>query len=68
MGIKCCYGCVPPKRYPGCGATCPEYIKEKAEDAAKKEAYYKERRLTGEIRQMRKDRYARYLQHRGRRK
>lgn len=68
MGIKCCYGCVAPKRYPGCGATCPEYKAEKAEDAAKKEAYYKEARLTGVIRQMRKDRCTRYLQHRGRKK
>lgn len=68
MGIKCCYGCVPPKRHTACWGHCPDYIKEKAEDTAKKEAYYKEARLTGEFRQRRKDRYARYLQHRGRRK
>ena len=29
LSIKCCKGCVPPKRYPGCGAKCEEYIKEK---------------------------------------
>lgn len=29
--IKCCHGCVPPKRYPGCGAHCQEYKDEKAE-------------------------------------
>lgn len=68
MGIKCCFGCVAPKRFPGCGATCPEYIKEKAEDAAKKEAYYKDARLTGVIRQSRADRYAKYLRSRGRKK
>ena len=68
MGIKCCFGCVPPNRYPGCGATCPEYIREKAEDAAQKEAYYKERRLAGEIRGERRLRYARYLNSKGRKK
>jgi hypothetical protein len=31
MAIKCCYGCVPPKRYPGCHGQCPEYLAEKAE-------------------------------------
>lgn len=68
MGIKCCFGCVPPKRYPGCGATCPEYKDEKAKDAAQKEAYYKESHLTGEIRGERRLRYARYLRNRGRKK
>ncbi len=35
--IKCCHGCVAPKRYPGCRDHCPEYKAEKAEwDAAKK--------------------------------
>ncbi len=28
--IECCNGCVPPKRYPGCGGTCKEYKEEKA--------------------------------------
>lgn len=27
--IRCCYGCVAPKRHVGCHATCPNYIKEK---------------------------------------
>ncbi len=31
MAIKCCYGCVPPKRNPGCHGHCPEYLSEKAE-------------------------------------
>lgn len=31
IGIHCCKDCVPPKRYPGCGAKCEEYIKEKAQ-------------------------------------
>lgn len=28
-GIKCCKGCVAPKRYPGCHSNCPEYLMEK---------------------------------------
>lgn len=31
MAIKCCYGCVAPKRYPGCHGQCPEYKAERAE-------------------------------------
>ena len=31
MTIKCCNGCVPPKRHPGCHGKCPEYLAEKAE-------------------------------------
>lgn len=30
--IKCCKGCVPPKRQPGCHDRCPEYQKEHRED------------------------------------
>lgn len=36
MKIKCCYGCVAPKRFPGCHSTCPEYLKEKSEYEKKK--------------------------------
>lgn len=28
-GIKCCKGCVAPKRYIGCHSECPEYLMEK---------------------------------------
>ena len=27
--IRCCNGCVAPKRHLGCHSTCPDYIKEK---------------------------------------
>ena len=30
--IKCCFGCVPPKRNPYCHGSCPEYAKEKEEN------------------------------------
>lgn len=39
--IKCCFGCVPPKRYPGCGDRCEEYKKEKAEYKKQMEEYKK---------------------------
>lgn len=29
--ITCCKDCVPPKRYPGCGANCKKYKEEKEE-------------------------------------
>lgn len=29
--INCCKGCVAPKRYPGCHASCEEYRADKAE-------------------------------------
>lgn len=35
--IECCYNCVPPKRYPGCGANCQEYKDEKARYLIEKE-------------------------------
>lgn len=34
MAIRCCNGCVPPKRHVGCHGTCPDYIREKAEHDA----------------------------------
>ena len=43
MGIKCCYGCTAPKRYPGCHSHCPDYAKEKAADDAKKAEERKKR-------------------------
>ena len=31
MAIMCCYGCVAPKRHPGCHGECHEYIEQKTE-------------------------------------
>ena len=31
MPIKCCNGCVPPKRHTACWGHCPEYAREKAQ-------------------------------------
>ena len=43
MAIRCCYGCVAPKRHPGCHDSCKDYLEEKAKHDAEKEAEYKER-------------------------
>lgn len=45
MAIKCCYGCVPPKRNATCHGTCPDYIREKAVHDAELEAEYKRRSI-----------------------
>ena len=45
MPIRCCNGCVPPKRTPTCHATCPDYIREKAEHDKQAAADYKRRSL-----------------------
>lgn len=43
MAIKCCNGCEPPKRYPGCGASCPDYAVDKAFDNVEKEVQRQKR-------------------------
>lgn len=43
MSIKCCHYYVPPKRHTACWGTCPDYLKELAEDQAEKEAIRKKR-------------------------
>lgn len=39
--MKCCFGCVPPKRHTACWDHCPEYIEEKKKHDMRKEADYK---------------------------
>ena len=34
--IKCCKGCIAPKRHPGCHDHCPEYIEEKEQHEKEK--------------------------------
>ena len=43
MAIKCCNGCVAPKRYPGCHSHCPEYIEAKAKHDEEKAAERKKK-------------------------
>lgn len=49
MAIKCCYGCVPPKRHTACWGDCPEYLAEKAEDDAQKADYKKAQAVRNDI-------------------
>ena len=53
MAIKCCLGCVAPKRYPGCHDRCREYISEKNEHDRRKAIYDKERNISNAIYQNR---------------
>lgn len=53
MAIRCCNGCVAPKRHPGCHGSCPEYLKEKAEHDAQMEADYKRRHLNQNLNEQR---------------
>ena len=49
MAIKCCNGCVPPKRHPGCHGHCPEYLAEKAEYDRLKAAYDEKQKIDSAI-------------------
>lgn len=47
--IKCCRDCVPPKRHSRCWSTCPEYIKEKAQEDERREAERIRREVYGAL-------------------
>ena len=49
MAVKCCRGCVAPKRYPGCHDRCQEYIAARAEYDRRKEIYDRERDIRNAI-------------------
>jgi hypothetical protein len=49
MAVKCCRGCVAPKRYPGCHDHCPEYIADKAEHERLKAIHDREREVNNGI-------------------
>lgn len=66
MAIRCCHGCIAPKRHPGCHGTCPEYLQEKAVHDAKMEEDYKQRKLQHNLYQQRND--AVYRADKGKRK
>lgn len=44
-----CYRCEPPKRHPGCHATCPEYIEDRKAYDTMKEAVEYEKKLNTAI-------------------
>ena len=45
MAIYSCMNCVAPKRHPGCHDRCAEYLKEKTQHDALKEAEYKRKQI-----------------------
>lgn len=47
--MKCCHGCIPPKRHPGCHDHCPEYIAEKEAHEKRKAELDREKRISAEI-------------------
>lgn len=49
MAIKCCNGCVAPKRYPGCHDHCEEYIKEKEAHNQRKAELDRDNRISAAI-------------------
>lgn len=46
MAIKCCNGCVAPKRHTGCHGHCPEHIEEKAVHDEQMEAERKRKAIS----------------------
>ena len=53
MAIRCCHGCVAPKRHPGCHGTCPEYMSEKAKHDADMAKDYQYRKTQHELNEQR---------------
>ena len=49
MAIKCCYGCVAPKRHTACWAHCTEYAEEKAAHDKRKAELDKKRMIAQAI-------------------
>ena len=47
MAIKCCNGCVPPKRNEYCHAVCPEYKAEKEKHEAERAAINRKKAIEG---------------------
>lgn len=65
MAIKCCHGCVAPKRHPGCHSTCPEYIEEKSVHEAQREAAQKAKAVLDGVYASRQRSARKVLRHRG---
>ena len=55
MTIRCCNGCVAPKRTPTCHITCPEYIEQKAKHDAEREQINKAKMTQYNIRDQKSD-------------
>lgn len=55
MAIRCCNGCVAPKRYPGCKANCSDYAIDNAFHQAEKAENFKKAVIEGNIMSQRSD-------------
>lgn len=64
--IKCCQHCVPPKRYPGCHDSCPDYAAQKAEHERLKAADAEKRKTNNNIYSQRADNITKTLKRHGR--
>ena len=49
MAIKCCFGCVAPKRHTACWGTCPEYLEKKAKHEQRKAEFDREQQISSAI-------------------
>jgi hypothetical protein len=67
MGIKCCYGCVPPKRHTACWGHCPDYAKEKAQNEKDTAAQRKQKEIQAGITSQKYDGVFRACKRRGKR-
>lgn len=45
MTIYSCKGCTPPKRYPGCHGSCPEYLAQKEQHDKEKAIIDQKKRI-----------------------
>lgn len=63
--ITCCNDCIAPKRHPGCHASCPEYIAEKAVYNERKAIHDKERDIGCAITNNRTDKVIKALKRHG---
>lgn len=66
MKMRSCYGCVAPKRHPGCHASCPEYAKDDAEHQARKEQERQERYMDSVLTSQKASAVHKALRHRKR--
>ena len=68
--IKCCYGCVAPKRHEACHEAChghcPEYLAEKEQEEQKKAQDSLRRKVSLDIYQQRADMVAKARRRHGR--
>lgn len=67
--FECCHKCVPPKRYPGCSGTCPEYAEARAKfdaDKAKNKQHVLMDQYAGAKNSATKDGIAKYTKRRSR--